>query len=567
MSVGGRLPAASRPGPFALLFALLAAFVWVGSATYFVLRNPGAPAELYLGYAATGLTYLVAGVVGWWLRPNNRTGPLLVAIGVTLFIGHFYGTGVPPLDVLIVALASVHNAILVALLLAYPSGRLASWFDRGIVVVVAVTQVLGDLLTLVRPGEEISTVTGLIIPFVIIGRIAARWKAATPAARRTLAPVVFASTVLLLGIVVAQVPRALNAGQDVQDLVNYYFQFVTRGALPIAFLYGLLRLRMARSGVADVVVRLGDAPDPQRVRRVLSTALGDPSLQVVRWSRERGRFVDESGAPVELPTGPERAVTMLQRDGEPLAALVHDPVLLEDPELVHSVSAALRLAVDNERLQAEVQSQLEEVRASRARIVEAGDAERRRVERDLHDGAQQRLVSLSLALRLARTKLGKNADPQLEQALSAASAELSTALSELRELARGIHPAILTEAGLAPALQSLADRSTVPVEVRAELAQRFPAPVEATAYFLVSEALANAAKHANAGLVRVTAQPQDGELVVTIADDGTGGADPGAGSGLRGMQDRVAAVGGRVEITSRPSEGTTIVAHIPTAAA
>jgi signal transduction histidine kinase len=223
----------------------------------------------------------------------------------------------------------------------------------------------------------------------------------------------------------------------------------------------------------------------------------------------------------------------------------------------------MRLAVENERLQSEVERQLAEVRASRARIVEAGDAERKRLERDLHDGAQQRLVSLSLALRVARMKLGDDADPAMRLGLEQASEDARLALAELRELARGIHPAILTEAGLGAALESLADRSAVPVSVEGATGERFAPIVERTAYFVVSEALANVNKYAGGTRASVRLGRDDGCLTVEVSDDGVGGADTARGSGLRGLADRLAAVDGTIAIDSPPGAGTRLVAVIP----
>ncbi|MGD0248899.1 MAG: histidine kinase, partial [Candidatus Limnocylindrales bacterium] len=260
-----------------------------------------------------------------------------------------------------------------------------------------------------------------------------------------------------------------------------------------------------------------------------------------------------------------RAVTLLERDGDPLAAILHDAALLEDPGLVASVATAVRLTVENDRLQDEVRAQLAEVRASRARIVEATDAERRRLERDIHDGAQQRLVALSLAIGRARGQLKATADPELAATLAQASDEVRAALTELRELARGIHPAILTEAGLESAVRSLVDRAAVSTELEVDLPRRLPGPVEATAYFVVSEALANVGKHARATAASVALSLVGDSLVVEVRDDGAGGADPAGGSGLRGLRDRVEAMAGRLEVTSTSGSGTTIRAVLPAA--
>ena len=204
-----------------------------------------------------------------------------------------------------------------------------------------------------------------------------------------------------------------------------------------------------------------------------------------------------------------------------------------------------------------------ELAASRARIVEAGDAERRRLERNLHDGAQQRLVALSLELRLCERKL-EAGDPAAGELLRQAKAELADALDELRELARGIHPAILTDRGLVPALEMLAGRASVPVEVSAELGERLPAPVEVGAYYIVAEALTNASKHARASHVRVFVRRSDTDAIVQVIDDGDGGADQRGGSGLRGLRDRVEALGGELDVESREGVGTTLTARLPT---
>ena len=259
---------------------------------------------------------------------------------------------------------------------------------------------------------------------------------------------------------------------------------------------------------------------------------------------------------------PGRAVTVLEHDGKRLAALVHDPALLDDPELVEAVGAAASLALENARLQAELRAQLAEVRASRARIVEAGDAERRRLERDLHDGAQQRLLGIRLALQLARGRLA-DGGAAVDELLAEADAEAVDALAELRALARGIHPAILTEEGLPAALAALARRAPVPVELTVA-PERLPAPVEATAYFVTAEALANVAKHAHASRVTVDVTRANGRLAIEITDDGVGGADPD-GAGLRGLRDRVEALDGRLRVDSPPGGGTRVTAAIPCA--
>jgi signal transduction histidine kinase len=299
---------------------------------------------------------------------------------------------------------------------------------------------------------------------------------------------------------------------------------------------------------------------------LLARAVGDPTLRLAFAAPDGDGFVDEDGRRVDLPTeGSDSAVTFVEAERGPCAAFVHDRALLERQSLVEAVGAAAGLALEKERLQAEVRAQLEEVRASRARIVETADAERRRVERDLHDGAQQRLVTLSLALGLAREQAASNRDETLSSSLAEACEEAARALNELRELGRGLHPTILAEAGLGPALESLAERSTVPATVAAAPNERLPEAVELGAYFVASEALANVAKHADASHVTLSAHRNNGVLVLEIEDDGCGGADPARGSGLTGLEDRVAALGGRLSVESPSGAGTRIVAEIPCA--
>jgi signal transduction histidine kinase len=335
--------------------------------------------------------------------------------------------------------------------------------------------------------------------------------------------------------------------------------------VPFAFLGGLIRGQLSRAGaVAELVEALGLADDRrQSLREALATALGDSSLELAYWIPERQAYVDADGQRIDLPAaGSGRVATSIERGGERLAAIVHDEALGEERDLVRAVGGAASLTLENERLAAELRARIEELRASRARIVSAADEERRRLERDLHDGAQQRLVALVLNLRLARN----SDDPvAVRELLDDAIEELTEATAELRELARGIHPAILTDRGLDAAVTALASRATVPVEIQRVPEERLDAPVESTAYFVVAEALTNVARYSQASHAEVEIGRANGTLVVEVRDDGVGGADPGRGSGLRGLADRVAAVDGRLVVKSEPGGGTTVHAEIPCA--
>ncbi|HEU4973957.1 MAG TPA: sensor domain-containing protein [Baekduia sp.] len=298
------------------------------------------------------------------------------------------------------------------------------------------------------------------------------------------------------------------------------------------------------------------------VRELLAESLGDHSVAIAYWLPDREMFVDEVGRPVELPDPASgRTWTAVERDGRPVAAIVHDAALDTSSELVQAAAAASSLAIDNERLKADLRARLEELRVSRLRIVEATDAARRRIERDLHDGAQQQLVALALEIRLLRARAREH--EELHALIDGLSDRLSSALAELRELARGIHPSILTERGLAPAIRSLADRAPVVVDTHLEVDGRLAAPVESAAYFVVAEALTNVVKYAEASEVMVAVRRADGDILVEVADDGVGGVDVQSGSGLRGLQDRLAAVDGRLDIESPPGHGTRLRARIP----
>ena len=254
---------------------------------------------------------------------------------------------------------------------------------------------------------------------------------------------------------------------------------------------------------------------------------------------------------------------MIGRNGDHVAALIHDPALSGEPELLEAVSAAAGIAIENGRLHVELRARLEELRGSRSRVLEAGQKERQRLERNLHDGAQQRLIALSLDLSLLEQELGAEGDAR--KRLAQARQEIATSLGELREVARGIHPAVVSGHGLAVALEQLTARAHVPVRLRVAVGGRLPEPVEVAAYYLVSESLANVAKHACASTASVEVSQANGQIVVEIVDDGVGGADSERGSGLRGLADRVEALGGRLRVWSPTGGGTRVKAEMPCA--
>ena len=340
--------------------------------------------------------------------------------------------------------------------------------------------------------------------------------------------------------------------------------FVVIGIAPVAFLVGLLNARLARSAVGDLLVELRSEPAPADLRGAFARALGDPSLTLAYWLPQFGSWAEPDGRPVELPKpGSGRATTLIDSDGAHVAALVHDASLDQEPELLDAVSAAAAIALENGRLHSELNARLEELRGSRVRVIEAGQKERERLERNLHDGAQQRLIALSL--ELGRLEEQMATDPDARARINQAKKEVALSLEELRDVALGLHPAVVSGHGLAVALESLAAHAPIPVELTVALEGRLPDQVEVAAYYVVSESLANIGKHAHATSASVEVTRTNGRLVVEVVDDGVGGADTERGTGLRGLADRVEALAGGLRIWTPRGGGTRVRAEIPCA--
>jgi signal transduction histidine kinase len=576
-----------------LALALLAAGAALGVYAYRVQVDAHHQSNHALAIVAIGWSFLVAGLVAWSERPANRMGRLLVLTGFALLARQLRYSQDALVFTVFFMLGDTGYALVGHTTLAYPSGRVTDRFERALVIAGYTTALVFPPLAALffvytgpqdamlqfdpLPRDSLISVTGnahvvellqktqIVIFFGILATlfivaICRRLWQATPRMRRILAPLALAAVAFALRAIFEVVFTFVDAPFAYDYL--FWWQTAAVIALPIALVAGLLRARLARAGVGDLVLELEHAP-PQELQDALARTLGDPTLEVAIWLPERQTYVDPAGGLVELPEDGARAVTRLDHDGGPLAAIVHDPSLLEEPELVRAAGAAARLALENAQLQAETRAQLTEVKESRVRIVAAADEERRRIERDIHDGAQQRLAALALQLRTAQRRLdSREADPEVDALLESAVIELLAANEELRELVRGVYPAILTEEGLPAALESLARRNPFPVELDV-VEERFPAQVEATAYFVACEGLANVAKHAQASKASVSVTRSNGLLAVDVADDGVGGARPLDGSGLSGLADRVEALGGRLHVRSPAGEGTRLTAEIP----
>ncbi len=573
-----------------LVIALLALLAGVGAALL-VLGSERERAPVAVSAAVAllvGWVYIGSGLVARRQRPENRLGTVMVFIGFAWFATFLADAGSSLVFTLGKALESVYLLGFVYLVLSFPTGRLRRRLDRALIVaaVALVTVVEVAWLLFADSRSQICSecpnnafeiarndgvanallqgqrTVGVVLSVFTIALLVRRWLRASAPERRAGAPVLWAGSAMFAAL-------AFSVANDILDHPlgegPAWTREIVFASIPIAVLAVLLQRRLARGAVAGLVVELGAASASVDLREALGRALGDPSLELAYWVPASARYVDAGGSPVRLPaSGDERAATVVEREGEPIAALIHDPALAENNELVQSVCAAAALTLENARLQAELRAKLAELQASRARLVHATETERHRIERDLHDGTQQRLVAIAMALGLAESKLAADR-PAVQPVLREARDALTVALAELRELTQGIRPAILVERGLAAALDDLARRAALPVRLDVALSGRLPEQIEGATYFVASEALTNAAKHSHASEVRLVASWTNGVLVVEVRDDGIGGAAAGSGSGLRGLADRVEALGGRLTVSSPPGRGTTLRAEIPCA--
>jgi signal transduction histidine kinase len=564
-----------------------------GIAAYRVQVDNFTPRSWAAAQVVAAWAFSAAGVVAWVRRPRHPLGPLMFAAGLTYLARQLRYSQDAAVFTVFFLLSDLAYALLAHTVLAYPSGHVSGRTRRLLVPAGYITALVFPLAVLLLHGgtEPLLTMgplrrrSLLVISdqphavellqktetVVFYGVLAALfvgvlvWRLATAGARerRILAPLLLAAVALALRAVFENVRVFVNH-QPFANAELFWWLIAAFVALPLALLAGTLRARLARGNVSGLVLELDRAPPtPATLRDALARTLGDPSLELLFWLPDRDSYVDATGAVASLPTDRRRSVTLLENQGAPVAAIVHDQSLLDEAELVDAAAAAARLALENARLHAETRAQLLEVRESRRRIAVAADDERRRIERNLHDGAQNRLLALALALSSAHDQLATRAvDPELERLLAASVEELQGTVEELRTLARGLHPTVLVEYGLAAALGALTAKSSLEIE-REVSGDRFAPEVEATAYFVACEALANTVKHAQATRAVIAVVHEGNMLVVTVADDGIGGARPSRGSGLEGMADRVDALGGRIDIVSPPGEGTRLTARIP----
>jgi signal transduction histidine kinase len=536
-------------------------------------RGPPLPGYAVINRLA-GISFMACGLIAWRQRPDSAVGRLLTVTGFGVLLSPVLVQIDSPVAFTADALfGDVWIVLFVALFLSFVTGgRLTTTLD-----VILVGTFLFDLLVLpfamllFLPAEDnlllvspdagtanallkARVAVGVVASIAVVLVIAERWRSASRPLRRALLPSLWGA---FCAVVYAAALSSFLVGAPIDEL-NWPLN-AALVTVPAALAWGLLRSRLARGGLADLFRELGTLRGVQ-LEDGLAKVLGDPGLVFAYPVPGERSYLDGRGQPVNLPgPGGDRAVAPVERDGRELAMLVYDPSLDDDPELVGAVAAAAAIALDDARLQTETRERLGELRASRERLVAASDAERRRLERNLHDGAQQRLVSVALQLRMIERRVD---DPELAASIKAAGDELSQSLEELRELARGIHPSVLNH-GLKAALDSLAARASVPTAVSFQSRERLPEPVELAAYFVACEALANVAKYAHASAASVRVSRRNGMAVIEIADDGVGGADETGGTGLQGLADRVAALDGTLRILSPPGAGTVVTAELP----
>ena len=524
--------------------------------------------------ALAGLALVVGGAIAWMRERTRVVGLLAMLAGLAWFGPDWEGwvDAAPLVQSLGAAAAVFLLPLLLHLSVALPDGRLRTPAAR---LAVAATYALGTGIALghalfrdpfldpycwrtcgesaflvhASPGlaDTIGDVwvrgavaLGAAVTVIALRRLVA----ASPPARRVLLPTLIplaAAGAAEAAYAVALLQTPLENPESGGFMAIFLIRSIAAAALGLGLAWSVVEAQRVRSSVSRLAVELAGAP-AGTLRDGLAAALGDPGLEVHYWLPGSNRFVTADGTPLAPPpAGNGRAVTPIARAGRTLAVVSHDAALLDGRELEHRIGSAARLAIDNERLRAEVLAQLQDLRGSRARIVEAGDSERRRLERNLHDGAQQRLLAVSYDLRVARAEAEKDGDRELSELASRATHEIDGALGELRELAEGIYPAILTEAGLAAAVASLADRAPLPVELGDLPPDRFAAAVERTAYYAVEEALHDAHARA-ASFASVSARQSRDLLVVSVEDDGAGRERQ-----LVHVADRVGALGGSVD--------------------
>jgi signal transduction histidine kinase len=573
-----------------LIGALFVALLVVGGAL--ALDRPDPQPSQVLPVLGTSALYLAAGLVAWRRRPHNRIGVLLLLTGLSIWLTALASAPTTFLAATAVVAGSLPLAFTLHVILAYPSGRLEGRFARVLVVLCYVASSLLQLpVVLVGSGPValwepasadaivfwaswLQTVVGVFSVVAASALVTVRIVHADPLERHRLGPMAWYRVLLPLLIAVGALATQLADDRLATGLGAVQFFGVL--GLPVVFLVGLLLGSFGRAGEVDELVTRISAttPDPRELTAAHALALGDPEAVVVYARTDVDGYVDETGHPVPDPPGRGRRIHPVAYNGRTVGGIAHREDLVADPALMEVLGGIVAMGIDAQRLAAQqlalladLNARETDLNASRRRLLQAEDTERRRISRDLHDGAQQHIVLLGLnARRLSRSAT----DPEVAATAAGIADGMTGLLTEFRDLVAGIMPAPLLDRGLVPALELLAEGMPLPTTVTADaLPVRLPAEVESTLYFAVSEALTNVVKHAGAATVQVRlvrlVQEGAARLVVTVVDDGVAGAAPVAGTGLRGLADRVTALGGTLTLQSTPGTGTVVRMEVPCA--
>jgi signal transduction histidine kinase len=533
-------------------------------------------------FPVIGLVYSATGLVAWWRRPSNRLGPIMAGGSLAWFIAGLSNTGIQVLIATGLVVVTVPLAIVVHLLLAFPSGRLRT---RGALLTVlagyAVALVLQAPLYLFAPqaspggtfavanvpalatsGEWLQRAAGIMVMAATMVILARRLRQAQRARRRVLAPLYLYGIGAVVFLPLA--PDLIEPLTGISATTVGVAQLTVMAGIPIAFALAMLCGGFARmSELEELGTWLGSAAETQEpLERALALSLGDQSVELAFWAADRDTYLDAAGREISLPRpGTGRGTVGIELGDRQIGAIVYDKMLIDDEELVRAAGRTVAIAVDRLRLTVDLLASQEMLRLSLGRLVEAQDRERRRIARDLHDGLQAKLILLALeAQRLAGLP---GATPAVADAATRLRSRIDAAAADLRELVHDVMPALLVERGLAAAVEELAGQMPLPVRLEIDVGEQLGALVSSTAYFVVAEGLANAVKHSRATKLAIRLAREASRLIVEVADDGAGGVAEGTGLGLRSIADRVGALGGSLRVHSPDGQGTTVVAELP----
>lgn len=579
-------PTAARPPIIQSLdqsVALVGATVVLVTAIEIGLATAGGsgPPWVWLPVPIAALVFLATGMIAWWRRPSNRTGAIIVCGSALLLLSALGTTGVPWLTAVAVVLATAILPLLVHLLLAFPSGRLRGRLVRWTVLAgYGVSLVLQIPLYLFDPaaspggmlavadtswaqsaGDWIQNTCGMAVMVAAAIILAGRYRRAGMRERRVIGPLYLYGIAAVLAVPLIPIVLMPLTGMSIE--LSALLQVCLITAVPVTVGCAMLFGGFARtSEVQELGVWLATAGDERvSLRDALARTLGDPSVRLAFWAPEVGHYVDQDGRAVPLPDPAQgRAAVDVTLGGRRIAAIGYDAGLIDDPNLVVSAGRVVALALDRERLNAELRASRRELQLSRVRIVEAGDRERQRIAQNLHDGLQVELVLLGVQAQGVADIPGATAD--VAEEATRLRVRIDQAAGNLRQLVHAVMPPPLVERGLVSAVEDLLDRMSVPTKLDSAAIGVLPAQVQSTAYFIVAEGLANAVKHSAASKVVVRLEQHGSRLMIEVSDDGVGGASIGGGRGLGGLADRVDTLGGRLTIDSPAGQGTRLAAEL-----